>query len=161
MLLAWVAVMVFVAAAGRDLGWRVIDHRLVVSLLLLWGGHVVLSGWNGTSILVHLGVGGLAFLVTLIFYSLGWMGGGDVKLAVPVFLWAGPDRGLAVLVLVTLAGTALAVVGLVARAGTRMPLPAWGRRGLGLISTERGVPYGVALAFGGAVAALSAPAGMG
>lgn len=161
MILAWAAVLVFLAAAGRDLGWRVIDHRLVASLVLLWAGHVALAGWGRTDVLAHLGTGVLAFVVTLVFYRFGWMGGGDVKLAVPVFLWAGPEHGLAVLVLVTAAGAALAVLGIVARACTRMPLPVWGRRGLGLISTEQGVPYGVALAFGGAVAALSAPAGMG
>lgn len=161
MILAWAAVMVFVVAAGRDLGWRVIDHRLVASLVLLWLGHVVLAGWDWASILAHAGIGAAAFLVTLVFYSFGWMGGGDVKLAVPVFLWAGPDHGLAIVVLVTVAGAALAVLGVVARACIRMPLPVWGRRGLGLISTEQGVPYGVALAFGGAVAALSASAGMG
>lgn len=161
MLLVWVAVAVFLAAACRDLGWRLIDHRLVVSLLLLWGAHVALSGWEMAAVLPHLGIAGLAFVVTVAFYRLGWMGGGDVKLAVPVFLWAGPHNALGILVLVTAAGAALALLGLLARALRRLPMPAWADRGLGLISTDRGVPYGVALAFGGAAAALSsvAPAG--
>lgn len=161
MILAWAAVMVFLAAAGRDLGWRVIDHRLVASLLLLWAGHAALSGWDWETVLTHLGVAGAAFFVTLLFFRLGWMGGGDVKLAAAVFVWAGPDRALGVLVLVTVAGAVLAILGAVARAFLHLPLPAWSKRGLGLISTERGVPYGVALAFGGAAAALSVPAGLG
>lgn len=161
MLLVWAAVLIFLAAAGRDLGWRLIDHRLVVSLLLLWGGHVVLSGWGWEAILAHLGVGGLAIVVTVVFYRIGWMGGGDVKLAVAVFLWAGPDNGPGVLVLVTLAGAVLAALGLVACVCLRFSLPAWGKRALGLVSTDQGVPYGVALAFGGVLAALSTPAGIG
>lgn len=161
MLLSGAAVLVFLAAAGRDLGWRLIDHRLVISLLLLWAGHVVLSGWGWDAILAHLGVGCIAILVTVAFYALGWMGGGDVKLASAVFVWAGPDNGPGVLVLVTLAGAVLAILGLVARGCLRLPLPAWGKCALGLFSTDRGVPYGVALAFGGALAALSASAGTG
>ncbi|MGE5476602.1 MAG: prepilin peptidase [Bacteroidales bacterium] len=161
MILAWAAASIFLAAAGRDLGWRTIDHRLVISLLLLWGGHAALSSWGWQVAFGHLGTAMLALLVSVLLYSLGWMGGGDVKLATAVFLWAGPAHGIGILVLVTLAGGALAVLGLVACLMTRLPLPAWGMRGLGLISTERGVPYGVALAFGGIAAALSVPAGMG
>lgn len=160
-MLAWGAVIVFVMAAGRDLGWRIIDHRLVAGLLVLWGGHSALSGWGWETTLSHLGIGGLAFAVALAFYALGWIGGGDVKLAVPVFTWAGPQHGFGILVLVTAVGAALAVVGLAASLLLRQTLPAWLRRGLGLVSTDRGVPYGVALAFGGAAAALSAPAGAG
>ncbi|MGE5515258.1 MAG: prepilin peptidase [Bacteroidota bacterium] len=153
--------MVFLAAAGRDLGWRVIDHRLVVGLLLLWGGHMMLSGAEWETILVHLGAGGLAFLVTALLYSLGWMGGGDVKLATAVFVWAGFQNGLGVLVLVTVAGALLAVLGAVAAAVLHWPIPVWAKRCLGLISTERGVPYGVALSFGGIAAALSVSSGAG
>lgn len=153
--------MIFLAAAGRDLGWRVIDNRLVVSLLLLWGGHVVLSGQGWAVILAHLGTGGLALLVTVLPYSLGRLGGGDVKLATAVFVWAGPENGLGILVLVAVAGVIAAILGATANAILRLPLPGWVKRGLGLISTERGVPYGVALSFGGAVAALSASAGTG
>lgn len=161
MLLPGAAALVFLAAAGRDLGWRLIDHRLIVSLLLLWVGHVVLSGWAWEEILAHMGVGAIAILVTVALYSLGWMGGGDVKLATAVFVWAGPENGPGVLVLVTLAGAVLAILGLAARGCLRLSLPAWVKRALNLFSTDRGVPYGVALAFGGALAALSAPAGAG
>lgn len=160
-MLAWAAVAVFAAAACRDLGWRLIDHRLVAALLLLWAAEAALAGWGWPKVAAHLTVGAAAFLATFLLYLAGWMGGGDVKLAVPVFLWAGPQHGLAVLVLISLAGGGLAVLGALAHLASRLPLPAWAGRGLGLISTERGVPYGVALAVGGAVAALSASVGTG
>lgn len=155
MILAWGAVLVFLAAAGRDLGWRLVDNRLVVILLLLWGAQAASTGTEWTAILLHMAIGLLAFGITLALYLPGWMGGGDVKLAAAVFLWAGPQHGLAVLVVVTLAGAVVAVAGMVARILTRLPLPGWAGRGLGLISTERGVPYGLALALGGIAAALA------
>jgi prepilin peptidase CpaA len=160
-ILAWAAVIVFLAAAGRDLGWRIIDHRIVVSLLLLWGGHAALSGWSWQLTLSHLAVGVGAFIVGALLYRFGAMAGGDVKLALAVFVWAGPDHGIGVFEIVAIAGGVIAVLGIAARLLARLPLPVWTTRGLGLISTERGVPYGVALALGGAAAALSAPVGMG
>lgn len=157
MVLAWAAVVVFLAAAGRDLGWRIIDDRLVVCLLLAWGGHAVLSGWSAATIGTHLAVGGLAFAVALVLGLSGWMGGGDVKLAAAVFVWAGPAQGVPVLVVVVVAGLVLALLGAAADVLLRRFSSGWVGRGLGVISARRGVPYGVALAFGGALAAVAMP----
>ena len=159
MLLAWTATLLFAAAAVRDIGWRIIDDRLVVCLMLAWGGHAVLAGWDAPLLLSHLGDGAVAFGLTLVLGVLGWMGGGDVKLAAAVFLWAGPGLGVPVLSLVALAGLAVAILALAARLLGRLPLPAAIGQGLGIVSSERGVPYGVALAVGGMAAALLAPVG--
>lgn len=164
MLLAGVAVVLFVAASVRDLGWRLIDDRLVLCLLLAWGGHAVLAGWSAAALGGHLAVGVVAFVVAIGLGLAGWMGGGDVKLAAATFLWAGPSHGVAVLALVALAGLVLAVAGMAADFGRRRLLaagaaPAFVVPALAVLSAERGVPYGVALAFGGAVAALAAAGG--
>jgi len=159
MILVWTAVLLFAAAAGRDLGWRLIDNRLVVGLILAWGGYAALSGWEWSLALAHVGVAVLAFAICLSLGLLGWMGGGDVKLAAAVFLWAGPSWAIEVLALVAVAGLALAVVGVIAAGLERLSPPAWIGRGLGLLSATRGVPYGVALALGGAVAVLLTPMG--
>lgn len=159
MLLAWLAVLLFAAAAVRDIGWRIIDDRLVLCLMLAWGGHAVLAGWDMTLLLSHLAVAVLAFVVTLACGMAGWMGGGDVKLAAAVFLWAGPGLGLPVLSLVAMAGMVVAILALAARLLGRLPLPAGIGRCLETVSSERGVPYGVALAVGGMAAALLAPVG--
>lgn len=156
MLAAWAAVLVFVAAAVRDLGWRLIDNRLVILLILLWFAGAGLAGWGWRAMAGDLAIGLLAFVVTLGFFQLGWMGGGDVKLAAAVFLWAGPDHSLAVLALVSVSGLVLGLLGLTARGLARLRLPAPLGRGLALLSTERGIPYGIALSLGGAVAALAA-----
>ena len=156
MLLAGAAVFLFLAAAVRDLGWRLIDNRLVVAALLAWGGHVVLSGCDASAIFLHLAVGLVAFVVALGAGLVGWMGGGDVKLAGAVFTWAGPEHALAILVMVVVAGLLLAVLGVAADAVLRRWPSGWGKRGLFLLSAARGVPYGVALACGGGLAALAA-----
>ncbi len=157
MILVWTAVLLFAAAAGRDLGWRLIDNRLVIGLVLAWGGHAALSGWGWSLALAHAGVAVLAFAVCLLLGLRGWMGGGDVKLAAAVFLWAGPPWALEVLALVSVAGLVLALLAAAAAGLERLSPPAWAGRGLGLLSAARGVPYGVALALGGAMAALLAP----
>ncbi|HTH16746.1 MAG TPA: prepilin peptidase [Magnetospirillum sp.] len=154
-MVAWAAALVFAAAAARDLGWRVIDNRLVILSILLWGVFAAMAGWGWQAVALNAGIGVLAFAVTLGFYLLGWLGGGDVKLAAAVFLWAGHRHGIAILVLVALAGTVLGIVGLAANWLARLRMPPALGFGLGLISSERGVPYGIALSLGGAVAALA------
>ncbi|NFV80741.1 prepilin peptidase [Magnetospirillum aberrantis] len=155
-LLAVVAALLFVAAAVRDLGWRLIDNRLVAAALVAWFGHAVLSGWGGAAIFFHLAIGVAAFAVALGAGLAGWMGGGDVKLAAAVFTWAGPEHALAILVMVVVAGLLLAVLGVAADAVLRRWPSGFARRGLFLLSAARGVPYGVALACGGGLAALAA-----
>ncbi|HLO77273.1 MAG TPA: prepilin peptidase [Magnetospirillum sp.] len=161
MVLAWTAALVFMAAAGRDIGWRLIDNRLVAAPILLWAAFAVLSGWNWGLVLAHVGVAGLAFCVTLVFYHFGWMAGGDVKLATAVFIWAGPQNAAAAIVVVSVAGLAIAIIGISARLLLRLSLPVGVTKVLDLFSPDHGVPYGAALAVGGVVSALAVPAGAG
>lgn len=154
--LAWLAVGLFGAVAARDAGWRVIDNGLVLALLATWGLFAVLSPLAWGQIGVHLAIGGGAFTVLLLAYALGGIGGGDVKLAAPVFFWAGPENGMAVLLVIGLAGGGLAVLGLVCDQLRRLPLPECVLQPLLWLSAKRGVPYGIALATGGALAALAA-----
>ncbi|OIQ90321.1 hypothetical protein GALL_277710 [mine drainage metagenome] len=155
-LLALAAVALFAAAAAGDLLWRRIDHGPVLGLLVLWGGFAMLrhGGWGAA--LGHVEVAALAFAVMLLFWRLGWIGGGDVKLTAPVFLWAGGGHALAVLFLIGLAGWAVVLLGLAARSLLALPLPGLPRRLLSPLSLDRGVPYGIALAAGGIVAVLAA-----
>jgi prepilin peptidase CpaA len=93
-----------------------------------------------------LGVGAAAFATMPLFYRLGWVGGGDVKLAGAVVLWSGPTLVPLVMVLVGLGGFLLALVMLALR-------PLHRRRGevSGFLDERRGVPYGIPLALAGAV----------
>ncbi len=100
------------------------------------------------------------FLPLAWFWSRGWLGGGDVKLATALAVWAGLAGLPDFLLVTTLAGGAVAFGTLIlpwfARRAVLVlaSLSALGIRpaaGLaaGLASPPRGVPYGVALACGG------------
>lgn len=150
----WAAVAVFATAAIRDLTRRRIDNALVGAVLLAWAAAVATGGGvpQGATVTGHLLAAAAGFALLFPLYLLGSMGGGDVKMAAAVLLWAGPDRALPTIALIGLAGMGLAVLmlllhPLVARYPDAVPLS--------LLDKRRGVPYGVALSIGGAYAAIA------
>lgn len=70
---------------------------------------------------LRLGVGVLAFLVALIPFARGWLGGGDVKLISVCLLWVSPPRSLDFLLVMALAGAGLAILFLLKRGLARLP----------------------------------------
>ncbi|MBK1666800.1 hypothetical protein CKO28_01920 [Rhodovibrio sodomensis] len=138
--------------AWTDLSRRRIPNTGVLALAALYPVAVaagVLPGdwWAG------LAVGGCLFAIGLTGFALGAIGGGDVKLAAALGLWAG-SSDLAGFVLVTaLTGAVLSVLILATRNGpfghlVASPLRAGPQTG-GRAATGESVPYGVALAAGG------------
>ena len=97
-------------------------------------------------ILLHMGAGCLVLLVAFGFFTRGWIGGGDAKLAAATALWLGFDHLLPYLVYASLFGGALTLLLVQFRLS---PLPAplarqeWLER---LHRKDAGVPYGIALA---------------
>jgi prepilin peptidase CpaA len=85
------------------------------------------------------------------FFALGWIGGGDAKLAAATTLWLGFGLTLPYLVYAGLLGGALTLIILALR---RLPLSpmiarfAWIQR---LHDRKSGIPYGVALAAAGLI----------
>ncbi|MBL8175706.1 MAG: prepilin peptidase [Bryobacterales bacterium] len=74
-----IAVLLGLAATAEDLWRRNISNWIPLSALLagfLW--HVSQQGWSG--VLTAAVGAGAGFLIFLVFYLLGGMGGGDVKL---------------------------------------------------------------------------------
>ncbi len=77
---------------------------------------------------IRLGVGVLAFLVALLPFARGWLGGGDVKLLSVCLLWVSPWQSVDFLLVMALVGAGLALVWLIWHAarggrGGRSPLP--------------------------------------
>jgi len=103
--------IVLLKAALTDLQTFKIRNELIVVLVCLFALHALFSG-RWTDVHWNLALAVFMFFVMLIFYSLKWMGGGDVKLLTVGFLWAGPDCALVFALL--LAG--FAVVNVVAAA---------------------------------------------
>jgi prepilin peptidase CpaA len=85
------AVLFYVAFA--DLQNYKIKNELVMLLAALYGAYVFATGtWSEA--LTHVMVAALIFVVMLVFYSYGLLGGGDVKLLTVAFLWVGKDCAL-------------------------------------------------------------------
>jgi prepilin peptidase CpaA len=143
-LLLFPALMAF--AASSDLLTMTISNRLSLALT---GGFFLLTivtGMSLSAIGMHLAAGALVLTVSFGFYSQGWIGGGDAKLAAATALWFGFDYLLVYLVYASLFGGALTLVLIQFR---KLPLPAILARQswvLRLHEKGAGVPYGIALA---------------
>jgi prepilin peptidase CpaA len=140
------ALMAF--AAASDLLTMTISNR--VSLALIAGFLVVaLAGGMGLSdILLHAGAGCAVLAATFVCFAMGWVGGGDAKVAAAAALWFGFADLMNYLLYASLFGGALTLLLLQFR---QWPLPytlagqAWLLR---LHAKESGIPYGIALALG-------------
>ena len=138
------ALMAF--AASSDLLTMTISNRLSLALA---GGFFLLTlitGMGLTAIGMHLAAGALVLTVCFGFFAMGWIGGGDAKLAAATALWFGFDYLLDYLIYASLFGGALTLLLIQFR---RLPLPdvlarqGWIAR---LHDDGSGVPYGIALA---------------
>ncbi len=143
-LLLFPALMAF--AASSDLLTMTISNRLSLALT---GGFFVLTIVTGMSLPVigmHLAAGALVLVVTFGFFSQGWIGGGDAKLAAATALWFGFDHLPEYLIYASLFGGVLTLVLIQFR---KLPLPGllarqpWIMR---LHDSDGGIPYGIALA---------------
>jgi prepilin peptidase CpaA len=145
-LLLFPALMAF--AAASDLFTMTISNR--VSLLLAAGFLVLAlaSGMGLNDILQHVGAGAAVLAVAFGCFAMGWVGGGDAKVAAGAALWFGFGQLLNYLLYASLFGGALTLLLLQFR---QWPLPyrlagqAWL---LKLHAKETGIPYGIALAIG-------------
>jgi prepilin peptidase CpaA len=145
-LLLFPALMAF--AAASDLVTMTISNR--VSLLLTAGfvGLAVLSGMGYQDFLAHIGAGAAVLAISFTFFAMGWVGGGDAKVAAAAALWFGFGHLLDYLVYVSAFGGALTLMLLQFR---QWPLPYALRSQdwlLVLHNKDTGIPYGIALATG-------------
>ncbi|KAA0090071.1 hypothetical protein CIW54_05615 [Paraburkholderia sp. T12-10] len=130
-----------------DLSTRRLPNALVAVFGALYVPHAWLAHTSWTSFAQHAATALVCFAIGALLHAAGQFGGGDVKLASTVLLWAGPRAALPTLALVSLAGLAIVVLGCIAdRLATSVPFVAPLAR---LWSVRRGVAYGVALAIGG------------
>src|SRR6184192_2389008 len=145
-LMLFPALMAYVASS--DLLTMTISNR--VSLALVSGFLVLalLSGLGSYDILSHIGAGFTVLTVAFACFVMGWVGGGDAKVAAAAALWFGFGHLLDYLVYASLLGGALTLLLLQFR---QWPLPyplagqAWLNR---LHDRQSGIPYGIALAIG-------------
>ena len=148
-LVVFPALMAF--AAMSDLVTMTISNR--VSLLLV-GTFAILAvclGLSPATLAWHVGLAATVLAVVFGMFSLGWIGGGDAKLAAATALWIGPSLLMEYFFYASIFGGVLTLAIIFAR-GT--PLPAfalgwgWANR---LHDSKSGIPYGIALAAAGLV----------
>ena len=145
-LLLFPALMAF--AAASDLFTMTISNRVSLALAAGFLALAVLSGMNLHDILAHVGAGAAVLTVAFGCFAMGWIGGGDAKVAAGAALWFGFGHLLNYLLYASLFGGALTLLLLQFR---QWPLP-YAFAGqtwlLKLHAKESGIPYGIALAIG-------------
>jgi prepilin peptidase CpaA len=153
-------VLILLYVAAIDVATRLIRNEICLALALLG----LASQFTGPTHLVEsLIVATLLFVLLIIAFERGWIGGGDVKLLTAVSIGL-PLAGVVQLITVTAyAGAVLALAHLMMR---RLPRPGTAPAGSSLIrrvyAVERWrhlrrapLPYGAAIACGGVWALLS------
>jgi prepilin peptidase CpaA len=145
-LLVFPALMAF--AASSDLLTMTISNRLSLALTAAFFVLTVTTGMPLPVVGIHLAAAAVVLVVSFGFFTQGWIGGGDAKLAAATALWFGFDHLLDYLIYASLFGGVLTLAIVQFR---KLPLPAmlarqvWIQR---LHETDGDIPYGIALAFG-------------
>jgi len=135
-------------AAVSDFRRFLIPNRVCA---LVAGGYLVaLAGMPAHVWLAGLGAGAAVLAVGALLFARGLVGGGDVKLAAVVALWAGPALFSDFVLATGLTGLVLALA-MLTPLRRRMPAAPQGDPSEGL---RQPMPFGVALAAGGLWVAL-------
>ncbi len=138
--LLWLAVI--------DVRARRLPTKIVLAIGALFFVDALIAGMPLDDLIAHLVLAVIVFFACALLFAARLLGGGDAKLASVIFLWVGFGLSLATLTLVSVIGTLVSLVSLATRnmnpSQRFVPL-----RALAMFSARRGVPYGVALAFGG------------
>lgn len=140
------ALMAF--AAASDLFTMTISNKISLLLVLGFAALALFSGMPMQDLLTHVAAGGTVLVVAFACFAMGWIGGGDAKLAATIALWMGFGHLMEYLVYASLLGGVLTLLIIQFR---HWPLPRavsgqpWLQR---LHETNGGIPYGIALAAG-------------
>jgi prepilin peptidase CpaA len=145
-LLLFPALMAF--AAASDLLTMTISNRVSLALTAGFLILALLGGMELYDILSHVGAGAAMLAVSFACFTMGWVGGGDAKVAAAAALWFGFGHLMNYLLYASLFGGVLTLLLLQFR---QWPLPyvlAGQTWLLKLHAKESGIPYGIALAIG-------------
>jgi prepilin peptidase CpaA len=136
-------------SASLDLLTFTIPNRLCAALALGYLVFAALLGVSAVDILLNISCALAILILAFVMFNLGWIGGGDAKLAAATAAWLGWTAILNYGLAAAIFGGILTLILLGARAA---PLPAvlgrieWLAR---LHNVKAGVPYGIALAAAG------------
>ena len=135
--------------AWQDLSRRRLPNAWVgayaaLFLLYAWGSGM---GWAqlGSHVLLSL----VAVELMAGLFALRITGGGDVKLWGALLLWTGPQGAFTAIVIATLCGGLLGVLGIIARQVLKFRRKPLGAELFRMLTAARGIPYGVGLSLAG------------
>ncbi|GAC1332754.1 MAG: prepilin peptidase [Beijerinckiaceae bacterium] len=149
MIVAFPALLAY--AAFSDLFTMTISNRISIALVV---GFFLLAAVLHIPLDVvarHLACGAAVLVLTFGLFAMGWIGGGDAKLAAATAVWLGFDHLADYGLTAALLGGGLTLFILQVR---KLPLPRWAieRPWIArLHDQDNGVPYGIALAVAGLV----------
>lgn len=153
------ACAVLAVLALYDLRARRLPNAAVAAFAALYFVDAAFAGSARAALAAHFATSIAALATAALLFRFGWLGGGDVKLAAAVFLWSGPAHAARVLFMISVSGSMIGL--LVLAVGALSRRSALAQRRLAWLAPERGVPYGIALALGGALALALAPGAIG
>ncbi len=148
-------------SAFSDLFTMTIPNNVSLVLLAAFPVLAYAVGVSPETIGWHLSCGMGILAITFAMFALGWIGGGDAKLAAATALWLGWDHMLDFGFIASILGGVLTLAFLQMR---RIPLPisllsrVWIER---LHNSANGVPYGIALAAAGLIVYPDSPVWLG
>ena len=139
------AMMAF--AASSDLFTMTIANRVSLILVGGFGLLAALTGMSAADMLSHAGAAAAVLAVVFVFFTRGWIGGGDAKLAAATALWLGFAHLADYLLYASLLGGALTHADHpVSRRAAAASLSSAANGRNGCTAADGGVPYGIALA---------------
>ena len=133
-------------AAASDLLTMTISNKVTLALVAGFLALFSLTGMDWNTFGLHWAAGGAVLAVAFFCFAMGWIGGGDAKLASAAALWLGWESTIEFIGLASIFGGVLTVLILIFRRSLqpafviRQP---WVAR---LYDENAGVPYGIALA---------------
>ena len=141
--------LLFITAAISDLFTMKIPNWIALTISAVFVVVALVSGMSLADLGLHLSAGLVVLIVSFVFFSRGWIGGGDAKLAAAAALWFGFTDLLNFLLIASVFGGALTLLLLFVRTQP-LPfaavMPPWVLR---LHDQATGIPYGIALAAAG------------
>jgi prepilin peptidase CpaA len=138
--------LAMIFAGVMDLVTLKIRNTLVLAIGAIWLVLAPLAGFSLVELGWSIGVAALVFVCTFTFFSLGWIGGGDAKLAAVATLWFQPQEALLFFVYASLLGGVLTILILQLRL-TMLPASLGRVHWIAqLQDSNTGIPYGAAMA---------------
>ncbi len=138
--------LAMIYAGLMDLVTLKIRNHLVLAIGAGWLILAPLSGLSFADLGSSAAVAGVVFAFTFTFFALGWIGGGDAKLAAVTALWFQPEEALLYFTYAALLGGVL-TLGILQLRTRMLPLVIYRVPWIAqLQDSKSGVPYGAAMA---------------